>query len=109
MIPSQQKPNVHLAALPLVDVLSLLGEQGECKYDPDLHTGPDAFEPETLLERQARIDAAKDICDSCPVWAACLEYALRTKQSDGVWAGHTARELAALRMASRSGSLGEAA
>ncbi|MFN2347613.1 MAG: WhiB family transcriptional regulator [Dermatophilaceae bacterium] len=35
---------------------------------------------------------AKEICSSCPVQDACLAYALRTQQEDGVWGGFTAEE-----------------
>ena len=36
--------------------------------------------------------AAKEICASCPVAEACLEYAIATRQSDGVWGGLTGVE-----------------
>ncbi|GAA2735988.1 WhiB family transcriptional regulator [Actinocorallia aurantiaca] len=88
---------VPLPVLPLVDLLARLGEQGECRYDPDLHTGPDVFEVEPIAERRARVDAAKDVCESCPVALECLEYALRANPAHGVWAGYTPRGLAALR------------
>ncbi len=91
-----------LSALPLVDLLEVLAEKGECRYDPELHTGPDAFESETLAERRARVAAAKEVCESCPVWEACLEYALRHAPSHGVWAGYTARELSDLRSYART-------
>jgi WhiB family redox-sensing transcriptional regulator len=29
------------------------------------------------------------LCDTCPVRAQCLEYALRNKESYGVWGGTT--------------------
>lgn len=35
---------------------------------------------------------AKAICATCPVADACLEYAIATRQSDGVWGGLTAVE-----------------
>ena len=35
---------------------------------------------------------AKAICAQCPVAEQCLEYALETHQSDGVWGGLTAVE-----------------
>ena len=31
--------------------------------------------------------AAKEVCASCPVREACLEFALVTRQDDGVWGG----------------------
>lgn len=35
---------------------------------------------------------AKAICSECPVREACLEYALATRERDGVWGGATERE-----------------
>lgn len=34
-----------------------------------------------------RIALAKAVCDTCPVVEECLEYALDTGQTDGVWGG----------------------
>jgi WhiB family transcriptional regulator, redox-sensing transcriptional regulator len=48
-------------------------------------------------EDQAGIDRAKAICESCPVREACLQYALSTNQSDGVWGGLDAQERRRLR------------
>jgi WhiB family redox-sensing transcriptional regulator len=41
--------------------------------------------------------AAKAICGNCPVQAECLQYALRTKQVDGMWAGLTPTQRKGLR------------
>jgi WhiB family redox-sensing transcriptional regulator len=30
---------------------------------------------------------AKAICDRCPVQALCLEYALKIRESHGIWGG----------------------
>lgn len=35
---------------------------------------------------------AKAICAGCPVRQDCLEWALRTKEDDGIWGGMTAPE-----------------
>ncbi len=35
---------------------------------------------------------AKAVCATCPVAEQCLEYAISTHQSDGVWGGLTAVE-----------------
>ena len=35
---------------------------------------------------------AKAICAECPVAGACLEYAIATRQPDGVWGGLTGVE-----------------
>lgn len=67
----------------------------ECRFDPELHDGPD---PRTTIEhpdaRAAREDVARDVCGGCPVRDTCLAYALRTRPKHGVWAGHTADEIA---------------
>ncbi len=35
---------------------------------------------------------ALEVCASCPVRRACLEFALTTRQHDGVWGGTTETE-----------------
>ncbi|MGW3491337.1 WhiB family transcriptional regulator [Streptomyces sp. NPDC001054] len=50
--------------------------------DPELffplgETGPGAVQ----------IEEAKKICKGCPVRSLCLEFALDTRQQDGVWGG----------------------
>jgi WhiB family redox-sensing transcriptional regulator len=47
----------------------------------DLDTA--VFFPETDDETAA----AKAVCASCPVREACLEFAIITRQDDGVWGG----------------------
>lgn len=42
------------------------------------------------------IDAAKQICEGCPVHDECLAYALRTRQPEGIWGGLTSTERRAL-------------
>lgn len=42
---------------------------------------------------------AKRICARCPVQAACLEYAIATRQNAGIWGGHNERDLRRLRSA----------
>jgi WhiB family redox-sensing transcriptional regulator len=37
----------------------------------------------------AAAEAAKAICAACPVREECLEFALATRPSDGVWGGLT--------------------
>lgn len=40
---------------------------------------------------------AKAVCDGCPVRDQCLEWALATRQEDGVWGGLTDNERRRLR------------
>lgn len=37
-------------------------------------------------------DDAKAICNVCPVRTPCLEWALATREKEGVWGGATERE-----------------
>jgi len=48
-----------------------------------------ADENEAPGERRAREDRAKSICAQCPVCAECLDYALSTRESYGIWGGLT--------------------
>ncbi|HUO46599.1 MAG TPA: WhiB family transcriptional regulator [Acidimicrobiia bacterium] len=43
------------------------------------------------------ISKARDVCSTCPVADQCLEYALETRQTDGIWGGHTTKERSKLR------------
>lgn len=54
-------------------------------------TSPELFFPEHGDGDSAR--AAKRICAACPVAPACGEYAVRTKQRHGIWAGRNAKSL----------------
>lgn len=49
------------------------------------------------------IAAAKAVCGSCPARDACLQFALETKQEDGVWGGTDEVERRRLRRAWRAG------
>jgi hypothetical protein len=82
------------AALAGVDLRGKPIAGAQCRFDPDLHTGPDATE--TPDERAARELVAKQVCETCPLRGACLELAMRIRPEYGVWAGFTAAELATL-------------
>jgi WhiB family transcriptional regulator, redox-sensing transcriptional regulator len=43
-------------------------------------------------EDEGASEAAKAICEQCPVREACLQYALATNQAAGVWGGLDAGE-----------------
>ncbi len=44
-----------------------------------------------------QLEAAKAVCERCPVVAACLSFALETGQDAGVWGGLSADERRVLR------------
>lgn len=48
-------------------------------------------------ERGGDATEAKAVCRGCPVREPCLEFALITNQTEGVWGGATDRELRRLR------------
>lgn len=49
---------------------------------------PDIFYPATDEEAEV----AKAVCAVCPVRQPCLEYALTSRERDGVWGGATEKE-----------------
>ena len=57
--------------------------QGNCREAP-----PSLFFPSD----GAGVDAARQLCATCPVKEPCLEYALRNKIDHGVWGGTSERE-----------------
>lgn len=50
---------------------------------------PDIFYP---VDDDDDAEGAKEVCGSCQVRQACLEFALVTHERDGVWGGATERE-----------------
>lgn len=58
-------------------------QRGACRgLDPDI------FYP--LSDEEA--GAAKAVCAQCPVQKLCLEFALDTREAEGIWGGTTSRE-----------------
>lgn len=51
---------------------------------------PGIFHPDE--EDVASVEAAVAICRGCPVRQSCFEYAIASREPDGVWGGRTARE-----------------
>ncbi|MEU9872212.1 WhiB family transcriptional regulator [Actinomadura sp. NPDC048021] len=84
-------PSTALAGL---DLRGMPVTGAQCRFDPELHTGPDAEEMPD--ERAARELVAAEVCQSCPLRGACFELAIRTRPEFGVWAGFTAAELVIL-------------
>lgn len=50
---------------------------------------PDIFFPE---KGAVSADAAKQVCRQCPVRDACLDYAMKPYQRDGIWGSLTEKE-----------------
>lgn len=48
---------------------------------------------------------AKSICAVCPVANQCLEFAIRTRQDDGIWGGATPEERRSVRRRRRRQAL----
>ena len=57
--------------------------RGNCRDEP-----PSRFFPSD----GAGVDAARQLCATCPVKEPCLEYALRNRIDHGVWGGTSERE-----------------
>jgi hypothetical protein len=87
-------PSAWRRDLPLAGLADACLDAAECRFDPELHDGPDRIE--SAEERAAREQVAAEVCASCPVLAECLAWALRTRPRRGVWAGLPAAHIAAL-------------
>ncbi|MET9337916.1 MULTISPECIES: WhiB family transcriptional regulator [unclassified Nonomuraea] len=62
-----------------------------------LDEDPEIFFPISLEGAgHAQAERAKAICHGCPVRLPCLDYALATRQADGVWGGMDPAERRAL-------------
>jgi WhiB family redox-sensing transcriptional regulator len=60
-------------------------------------TDPDLFFPAgSGKDSLDQINAAKAVCVACAVRAACLEYALSTRQEYGIWGGASEDERKAI-------------
>ena len=57
--------------------------EGNCRNEP-----PSRFFPSDGVG----VDAARQLCATCPVKSPCLEYALRNRIDHGVWGGTSERE-----------------
>ncbi|MEU6997206.1 WhiB family transcriptional regulator [Nonomuraea sp. NPDC046570] len=102
--PARRRPALALLEALTVGMPRHLTKEAACGFDPELHTGPDAFTDEPADERAAREQVAREVCAGCPVWASCLFYALDTRPQTGVWAGLTAEELRAMSAPEAAGS-----
>ena len=77
--------------------------QGSCRSeDPSLFFHPEGERGPRRANREA---AAKAVCATCPVLAACREHALAVREPYGVWGGlseHDREDLYARRVAAAS-------
>lgn len=85
----------HLVSQPEAGTDPTWRDSASCRF-----ANPDLFFPAggtgVALDQ---IEAAKAVCDGCPVRAACLEFAFETKQEAGIWGGTTEDERRRLRRA----------
>lgn len=66
--------------------------RAECRReDPELFFAADG-ERGGSRDNQDRVEAAKAICRTCTVLAECLDYAVTTRQHEGIWGGLTEDE-----------------
>ncbi|MEU8537109.1 WhiB family transcriptional regulator [Streptomyces parvulus] len=56
-----------------------------------------------------QVNAAKKVCNACPVRAQCAAYAITTGEKWGVWGGMTQKQLRQKRRRSRPATRGQAA
>jgi WhiB family redox-sensing transcriptional regulator len=67
-----------------------LPDPGEASWQDSAlcaQTDPELFFP----EKGGSVTAAKKVCATCPVTAACLEFALEHRMSHGIFGGMTER------------------
>jgi WhiB family transcriptional regulator, redox-sensing transcriptional regulator len=67
---------------------------GDWRYDANcLDEDPELFFPigntGPAVEQESQ---AKAVCQACPVAETCLEWAINTRQDDGVWGGLSGNE-----------------
>lgn len=67
-----------------------------------VHEDPELFFPVgTAGPAVQDAEAAKEVCHRCPVVAECLDWAVTTEQTTGVWGGTSEHERARLIRAAR--------
>ena len=75
----------------------LLWEPGEDWRNDAACSGADDEFFFPVAEEGPMVERAKSICAACPVLEECLQYALATNQTEGVWGGMTGSERRRLR------------
>lgn len=84
----------------LAGVYAVEEDEGELAWQTEAlcaQTDPEAFFP----EKGGSTRDAKRVCESCPVQAECLDYAMSKDEKFGIWGGLSERERRRLRRLSR--------
>jgi hypothetical protein len=68
-----------------LDSVTSWREEALCRDLPEVDFFP-------TPEDTAAIKLAQEVCAACPVARECLEYAIETRQIEGIWGGHTPKE-----------------
>jgi WhiB family redox-sensing transcriptional regulator len=68
-------------------------------------TNTELFFPKEYTD-PLKLQAARDLCNSCPLVVSCLEYAIQTPWLDGIWAATTPRQRSRIRSQRKKASVG---
>lgn len=85
--------NVKRLPLPLIEVYEWQYDGACMGVNPDMFFSPEA---ERGAKRDRREQAAKQLCQRCPVISRCREHALTVQEPYGVWGGLSEGERAEL-------------
>jgi WhiB family redox-sensing transcriptional regulator len=85
-VPNRSKVMAEISRLPIPVMEEWEWQyQGACRdLDPEMFFHPDG---ERGPRRRNRENAAKAVCASCPVIAACRAHALAVQEPYGIWGG----------------------
>ena len=76
-------------------------------FDPDWRDDAACRDMDIAIffpDSEDKSEAAKGVCAACLVRESCLEFALATRQDDGVWGGFTETERRRLRRRRQQGA-----
>ena len=85
-VPNRSKEMAEISRLPIPVMEEWEWQyKGACRdLDPEMFFHPDG---ERGPRRRNRENAAKAVCATCPVIAACREHALAVQEPYGIWGG----------------------
>lgn len=78
-----------------VEAAATIYDHAACYGKPTSIFFPDLTKRSGRIPEGGRPDPyadARPICDRCPVWEACLEFALANRETDGFWGRHDPAE-----------------